>query len=326
MIDAPGPWGTGPFVLKEGSSVLDKRSPTLTLEPNQNYWNKARIPQATFVFDNVISKAEALEEVAKGGKIDIVTELSPTEAMALKKSTKAHLVESKSKTVLAGVLNRNVADSKWNDLKLRQALNMAVDKAAVVKNGAKGYGSVIPSMIVPGAFGYDATLKPYAYDPSAAGKTLKAGGVTSITVVAGEGHKSVVEAMTASLAKVGITVKADYSGAPKGDAWDVWLVEHFDWSPEYPYGVVFREFFGKDGGFRKMPEDAAFNDMGKKLLAEKDKAKLEKLTAEMNRYIHDQANVVFLYAPSKLYAVSNRVNFVPYKTWMLELAETTVKK
>ena len=306
--------------------MLDKRSPTLTLEPNPNYWNKDRIPKATFVFDNVISKAEALEEVAKGGKVDIVTELSPTEAVALKTSTKAHLVESKSKTVLVGVLNRNVANSKWNDLKLRQALNMAVDKAAVVKEGAKGYGSVIPSMIVPGAFGYDATLKPYAYDPSAAGKTLKAGGVTSITVVAGEGHKSVVEAMTASLAKVGITVKADYSGAPKGDAWDVWLVEHFDWSPEYPYGVVFREFFGKDGGFRKMPEDAAFNDMGKKLLAEKDKAKLEKLTAEMNRYIHDQANVVFLYAPSKLYAVSNRVNFVPYKTWMLELAETTMKK
>ena len=325
MIDAPGPWGTGPFVLKEGSSVLDKRSPTLTLEPNQNYWNKARIPKATFVFDNVISKAEALEEVAKGGKIDIVTELSPTEAMALKKSTKAHLVESKSKTLLVGVLNRNVANSKWNDLKLRQALNMAVDKAAVVKDAAKGYGSVIPSMIVPGAFGYEASLKPYAFDPSAAGKTLKAGGVSSITVVAGEGHKGVVEAMTASLAKAGITVKADYSGAPKGDAWDVWLVEHFDWSPEYPYGVVFREFFGKDGGFRKMPEDPGFNDLGKKLLAEKDKPKLEKLTAEMNRYVHDQANVVFLYAPSKLYAVSNRVNFVPYKTWMLELAETTMK-
>ena len=326
MIDAPGPWGTGPFVLKEGSSVLDKRSPTVTLEPNPNYWNKERIPKATFVFDNVISKAEALEEVAKGGKVDIVTELSPTEAVALKKSTKAHLVESKSKTVLVGVLNRNVANSKWNDLKLRQALNMAVDKAAVVKVGAKGYGSVIPSMIVPGAFGYDATLKPYAFDPSAAGKTLKAGGVSSITVVAGAGYKGVVEAMTASLAKAGITVKADYSATPKGDVWDVWLVEHFDWSPEYPYGVVFREFFGKDGGFRKMPEDPGFNDLGKKLLAEKDKPKLEKLTAEMNRYVHDQANVVFLYAPSKLYAVSNRVDFVPYKTWMLELAETTMKK
>ncbi len=326
MIDAPGPWGTGPFVLKEGSSVLDKRSPTLTLEPNQNYWNKARIPKATFVFDNVISKAEALEEVAKGGKVDIVTELSPADAVALKSSTKAHLVASKSKTVLVGVLNRNVANSKWNDIKLRQALNQAIDRAAVVKDGAKGYGTVIPSMIVPGAFGYSASLKPYAFEPAAAGKTLKAGGVTSIKIVAGEGYKDVVEAMKASLAKAGVAVVADYSGAPKGDDWDVWLVEHFDWSPEYPYGVVLREFFGKDGGFRKMPEDPAFEALGAKIVAERDKKKLEQLTAEMDRYIHDQANVVFLYAPSKLYAVSNRVNFVPYKTWMLELAETTVKK
>ena len=325
MIDEPGPWGTGPFVLKEGASVLDKRSPTLTLEPNQNYWNKARIPKATFVFDNVISKAEALEEVAKGGKIDIVTELSPAEAAAMKKSTKANVVESKSKTVLVGVLNRNAPNSKWNDIKLRQALNMAVDRTALVKDGALGYGTVIPAMIMPDHFGYEASLKPYAYDPSAAGKTLAAGGVTSITVVAGEGYKGVVEAMTKSLAKAGVKVVADYSGTPKGDKWDVWFVEHFDWSPEYPYGVVFREFFAKDGGFRKMPEDAAFEAMGKEILAERDKGKLEKLTAQMNRYVHDQANVLFLYAPSKLYAVSKRVNFVPYKTWMLELAETTVK-
>ena len=325
MIDEPGPWGTGPFVLKEGASILDKRSPTLTLEPNANYWNKARIPKATMVFDNVISKAEALEEVAKGGKIDVVTELSPAEAVALKKSTKAHLVESKSKTVLVGVLNRNVANSKWNDLKLRQALNMAVDRAAVVKEGAMGYGTVIPSMIIPGQFGYEASLKGYAFEPAAAGKALAAGGVKSITVVAGEGYKAVVEAMTKSMAKAGVKVVADYSGAPKGDNWDVWLVEHFDWSPETPYGVVFREFFGKDGGFRKMPEDAGFEALAKKLLAATEKPAQEKVTAEMNRYVHDQANVVFLYAPSKLYAVSNRVNFVPYKTWMLELAETSVK-
>ena len=325
MIDEPGPWGTGPFVLKEGASILDKRSPTLTLEPNPNYWNKARMPKATFVFDNVISKAEALEEVAKGGKVDIVTELTPTEAVALKKSTKAKVVESKSKTVLVGVLNRNVANSKWSDLKLRQALNMAVDRAAVVKEGALGYGTVMASLVMPGQFGYEASLKPYAYDPTAAGKVLAAGGVTSITVVASEGYKGVVEAMTKSLAKAGVKVVADYSGTPKGDNWDVLLVEHFDWSPEFPYGVVFREFFGNDGGLRKMPEDAVFDAMGKKLVAETNMPKMEKLTAQMNRYIHDQANVVFLYAPSKLYAVSNRVNFVPYKTWMLELADTTVK-
>ena len=92
----------------------------------------------------------------------------------------------------------------------------------------------------------------------------------------------------------------------------------------HPTGAM-NDNFNVYGYTVAQPEDAAFDAMGKKLLAETDKPKLEKLTAEMNRYIHDQANVVFLYAPSKLYAVSNRVNFVPYKTWMLELAETTVK-
>ena len=312
-------------MLKEGSSVLDKRSPTLTLEPNPSYWNKARMPKATFVFDNVISKAEALEEVAKGGKIDIVTELTPTEAVALRTSSKAHVVESKAKTVLVGVLNRNAGNTKWNDLKVRQALNRAVDRAAVVKNGAKGYGTVIASMITPGAFGYRAALHPYAYNPTAAGQTLKAAGITTIRVVAAEGYKDVVEAMKASLEKAGVGLTVNYAGAPKGDDWDVWLVEHFDWSPEYPYGVVFREFFGKDGGFRKMPEDAGFNALGVKILAQRDKTQVENLTAQMDRYVHDQANVVFLYAPSKLYGVSNRVDFVPYKTTMLELAETKLK-
>ena len=296
------------------------------MAPNPNYWNKARTPKVTIIFDNIISKGEALDLVANStGKIDVVTELSPAEAQAVAKSKNAHVVESKAKTVLVGVFNQNGAGSKWGDIKLRQALNQAVDKNAVVKQGALGYGTVIPSMIVPGAFAYDASLKPYTFEPAKAKQALSAAGVKSITIVANEGQKGIVEAIGKSLAASGVAVKADYSGAPKGDNWDVWLVEHFDWSPEYPYGVVFREFFGKDGGFRKMAEDPQFNALGAKMLATTDKKKQEALTKEMNRYVHDQANVLFLYAPSKLFAVSNRVNFVPYKTTMLELAEVSRK-
>ncbi len=307
--------------------MLDKRSPTLTMVPNQKYWDKSRIPKATFVFDNVISKAEAIEEVRRGGKVDIVTELSPAEAMEIAGSKKAHVVASKSKTILAGVFNENAPNSKWLNADLRRALNEAVDRPALVRDAAKGYGTVIPSMITPGSFGYDASLKAYGYQPEAARKKLEAAGVTSITVVAAEGQKPIVEALTKSMAAAGVKVVADYSGKPKGDTgWDLWLVEHFDWSPDYSYGVVSREFFGKDGGFRKMPEDPQFEALGAKIVATPDPAAQKKLVMQMDRYIHDQANVLFLYAPSKLYAVSNRVNFVPYRTTMLELAETTLKK
>ena len=51
------------------------------MEPNNDYWNPTRIPKVRIKFDNIISKAEAIDEVIKGGKIDIVTELTPAEAM-----------------------------------------------------------------------------------------------------------------------------------------------------------------------------------------------------------------------------------------------------
>jgi len=47
---------------------------------------------------------------------------------------------------------------------------------------------------------------------------------------------------------------------------------------------------------------------------------------EIEAYVHDQANVLFLYSPATLFAVSNHVHFTPYDTFMLELAETGVNQ
>ena len=141
-------------------------------------------------------------------------------------------------------------------------------------------------------------------------------------IASDDGHKAIADAIVKSLAASGVTATVDTSG--KGNDWDIKLVEHFDWSPDYTYGVVFREFFGKDGGFRNMPEDPGFEAIAQKIV--NNPTKQEALTKQMDHYVLDQANVLFLYAPSKLYAVSNRVNFTPYRTTVLELAETSIKK
>jgi peptide/nickel transport system substrate-binding protein len=142
--------------------------------------------------------------------------------------------------------------------------------------------------------------------------------------VAGEDWKPVADAIATNLEAVGLRVRPVWADAPKGDDWDLWLVAHFDWSPAFPVGVVHREFFGKDGAFRMMKEDAVFDQMYTTLVATWEPAQQEKLVQQIEKYVYDQGNVLFLYAPSKLYAVSKRVNFIPYKTTMLELAETTV--
>ncbi|MBC7944378.1 MAG: ABC transporter substrate-binding protein [Burkholderiales bacterium] len=326
MIDAAGPWGTGPFEVKDGTSTLEKRAPVVTLAPNKNYWNKDRMAKATFKFDNVISKQEAIEEVMKGGKMHIVTELLPQEAKQVEKSKHAKVVKNDAKTILVGVFNQNSPNSKWTDVNLRKAANLAVDRKAVLKDGGMGYGTIHPSFIQKGQFGYNSSLKPYGHKPDEAKKALNAAGVKEITIVAGEGHKGVVDALAKNFEAVGVKVNKDMSGAPKGDKWDIWLVEHFDGSPNYPMGVVFREFFGDSGGFRKMKNDTKFEGLQTKVLATTGDKEQGKLMQEMDKYVYDNANVLFLCSPAKLYAVSNKVNFVPYDTTVLELVESGWKK
>jgi len=281
-----------------------------------------------FIFDNQMPKAKALELVGTTeGKVDIVTELTPAEAAKITKSTYAKVVRSDAKTVLVGVFNQKAANSRWTDIRLRKAMNHAVDREAVVKIGALGYGVVIPAMITPGAFGYNAELKPYTFDPGLAKKLMKDAGVqerATVTIVAGADWKPTVDAIAKNLESIGLKVRPVWADAPKGDDWDLWLVAHFDWSPEFPAGAVHREFFGKDGAFRMMKEDPAFEQMYAMLVATWEPAQQEKLVQQIEKDIYDQANVLFLYAPSKLYAVNKRVNFVAYKTTMLELAETVV--
>ena len=290
------------------------------MEPNTAYWNKDRTPKARIVFDNIISRADAIASVAGGdGKIDIVSNLTVDEAKAFK-SDKAKIVANKAKTTLAGVINQKKG-GPWADVAVRKALNMAIDKDAVVKDGLGGYGSVLAAMIQPGRVGAIAGLKPYAFDAGAAKAVLEKAGVKSLTIKGGS--PAIVAAMAASLAKAGVAAKA-YDG--KGDDWDINLVEHFDWSPAFAAGVIFREFFAKDGGFRASADSSAFDALYAKAVATTDAGAQAKVISEMEQWAYDTAPAVFLASPNQLYAVSNRVNFTPYESWMLELAETSVAK
>ena len=307
-------------------SQLDKRSPEVVLEPNPAYWNPARKPTARIVFDNIISKADAIRSVASGdGKVDIVTQLTPGEARAFKGGDHAKLVVGNTKTALAGVFNQNKANSPWKDIALRRAMNMAIDRAALLADAGGGYGTVIPALIQPGRFGYNAALKPYPHDAAKAKAAIGAGKVPGnvVVIAADESLKPVVEGIAKNLAAAGLSVKPDYGATPAND-WDIKLTFAFDWTAAFPVGVVHREFFGKDGALRTMPEDAQFDALYAKLLKTTDEKEQEKQVMAIESYVHDQANVLFLYSPATVFAVSNRVHFKPYDTFMLELAEAGV--
>ncbi len=316
-------------MLADGISTLDTRSPQVVLEPNLTYWDPKRTPKVRIVYENAIPKDEAIQSVAAGdGRVDVVTDLSPEEAHAFQGGSFAAIQAQPAKTVLAGVFNENKADSPWRSLEVRRALNMAVDRDAVVRRGVHGYGSVMPAFIQPGRYGAVPGMAATKQDTAAAAAAIEKAGLKGreILVLASPDWRGVVEALTENLAQVGLTVRADYSKAdPEPEGWDIKLVWHFDWSPQYPVGVVHREFFGSNGAHRAMPADPQFDALYDRLLRTPHQPAQEAVVREVEQYVYDQARALFLISPHSLFAVSNRVNFVPYDTCMSELAETTVR-
>ena len=149
---------------------------------------------------------------------------------------------------------------------------------------------------------------------------------TGMLVLASPAWRGVVEVLAECLDEVGLGLRADYSKAdadPPG--WDLKLVWYFDWSPQYPVGVVHREFFGKDGLFLSGPADDRFDALYARLLATPHQPTPEELVREIERDVFDQAKALFLFSPFNLVAVSERVELVAYDTCMSELAETKIR-
>ena len=225
------------------------------------------------------------------------------------------------------MFNENKPNSPWTNVKVRKAVNMAIDRQAILDVGAYGYGAVIPAFIQPDRYGFDAGLKPISLDVAKAAQVIEQHGLKDreIVIVASPTYAKVVDELGKAFAAIGLTVKPEITKDPPKEGWDIKLEWYFDWSPQYPVGVVHREFFGKTGILRQAPEDPTFDALYEKLLHTVMQPAQEEVVKEVERYIHDQAKCLFLYSPFTLFAVSDRVDFMPYDTCMSELAETTIK-
>src|SRR5215475_4196401 len=170
MLSSPGPWGTGPYTIVEGFSTVDKRSDRIVLEAYTDYWDATRLPQLQrIVFDNTLSHKDALELVkTREGLVDLVSELRPTEAPSVVQSPFASVVGRRGALVtVCGQFNMRKARNPWGDVRLRQAVNVAVNREKLIRD-VKGHGVIIPAFAPEGAFVYDPALTPYPFNPDRA--------------------------------------------------------------------------------------------------------------------------------------------------------------
>jgi peptide/nickel transport system substrate-binding protein len=361
-LDAPGPWGTGPFILAKGYSsiqnvpalinqkpfeatwltVKEERTPMVVLEANQNYWNKKRGPRLeNVVFRNDLSPNEALHLcMTTEGQVDIVTEIQPRDARKVIGSKFAKLVNEKGNQVLAGVFNRFKQDVDFNNRNLRLAINLAVDREELIQNGFYGYADEVAALTPPWAVDYPKDLAPRAYDPENARAILKKTNYPdgrNLKLATTRKYDSIAKLMAKQI-KETLNIGVEVIVIPEGStinwmrilaekklvpSWDILLANASALFYEDTPAFFHREFFGKSGSLRASPELPQFNQLFQRMVVEVDKRKRVEIAKEIDRYVFKEALALFLCVPQSLYAVNKHVQFRPYRT-TFELAETEV--
>src|SRR5207249_10447622 len=101
------------------------------------------------------------------GRVDLVTGLSPLETLRVAESPFAAVVKNRGALVTVfGQFNMRKTGSPWHDVRLRQAVNYAINREDLIRYATKGNGVIIPALVSVQGFGYDADLAPYPFDPT----------------------------------------------------------------------------------------------------------------------------------------------------------------
>ena len=109
--------------------------------------------------------------------MDLVSELSPLETLRVAESPFAKVVKNRgSLGAVFGQFNMRKVGSPWRDVRLRQAVNMAINRDDLIRYATKGNGVIVPALLAVNAFGYDPDLAPYPFDPVKARTLMREAG------------------------------------------------------------------------------------------------------------------------------------------------------
>jgi len=165
------PVGSGPYVFKEYV-----KGSHLTLTRNPNYWGKP--PYYDTVTFRIVPEAATRESLLLAGQVDMILHPPIADLPALQKNPAVKVLLAPSIRTL--FISINTTAKYLDDPKVRQALNYAIDKEAIIKSVLFGAADPLDAPMAPALFGYCKT-GPYPYDPAKAKALLKEAGVPAGT-------------------------------------------------------------------------------------------------------------------------------------------------
>ncbi|MET3289234.1 UNVERIFIED_CONTAM: peptide/nickel transport system substrate-binding protein [Brevibacillus sp. OAP136] len=321
------PLGVGPWKLESwqpGQSITFARNDKFKW-PEPYYENQGTVRPDKLVAKFIIDYQTTMAAL-DSGTIDVALNVQAKDAKKYRNSDKFVVLE-KMRSGIGLFLEMNMKTEALRDVQVRKALNMAINKQAIIQAALQGEGEVAHSLLPPTFFGYDKAVEEldYKFDQEQAKKLLddagwktnaegireKNGKTLSLTLLSRERQAKESQLVQSMLDELGIKVKinsmepgAMLDTAIKGE-FDLTVMAYDHIDPD-----IFYMFFHSSqiGGFNfssikdeKLDELAA---LGRRTV---DPEARKQVYSEVQRYMIEQACIIPIYIDKQFFVVNKRV-------------------
>ena len=323
------PVGTGPF-----SFVSYDQGSRIELAANPDYFEGA--PELDgLVFRFIREDSTRLAEL-QSGSVDILNNLAYSAIPTVEADGDLEIVSVPGPTIYSLAL-KTAEPAATADVRVRRALNMAVDKQAIIDAFLGGRGTPISQLQGDLSFGFAPDLEGYPYDPEQARALLEQAGVepgAEMTIDYRAGNSTfneVVQGLTGFFSQVGLNVRLNpledgvflNEIVPQGRtnemfqfSWGGWTFD-FDNTAYLAYhdGEKWNPYGTSEEMNRLLEEQREVSDVDER----------EAILQDIARLAHEEAYNIPLYVEDQIYAVSKRVeNFVPAPDIRLRLLDVSI--
>lgn len=323
------PVGVGPWRFESW-----KTGDSITLVRNEEYqWanpmsenqGPARPEKVGFKF---IADRQTMMAALDSGSIDIAVGLTPSDVRKYKNNDKFAILESLSNGPT--FLEMNLTNEILQDIHVRKALNMAINMEAIIQSALQGEGVKTYGPLSPNSFGYDPSVEQYGYKynveeakklleesgwkENAQGFREKNGNILSLHLVSRPTYTIENQLIQSMLKEIGVDVKIQIveqatllDMAVKG-SFDLLLLSYLANDPNTLSGFLHSNQIGGSNFSRVRDNelDSLLDKGGKEL----NKGERQKIYAEVQKRIVEQAYWIPLYTANEFFVVNNRVHGV----------------
>jgi peptide/nickel transport system substrate-binding protein len=307
------PVGTGPYTFVEW--VPGER---IVVQADPNFWGGEVFPRR-IALRFIPDPTTRVSELRAGG-LDIIQSPPVASLGEIANDPALDLLELRGARTIQYKIN--ASQPPFDDVRVRQAVNYAVDREAIINGVLEGHAVPLVGTFSEGWLGWDADLAPYPYDPERARELLAEAGygdgfATDFNTTSGVylNDIQVAEAVAAYLAELGITVTIIPSEPTKllqdqaAGNFAGFLITPWGSIPD-PNQMLMIQFYDEPAHPpEQFPELNALIEASQSTL---DPAEREAALQELNRYIHEQALNLEIHSQSEFWAKRKEIDWEPF--------------